>query len=517
MEAGEYHIHPDDSLESLQHLMIETGWGQIPVIDREDGKIQGIVTRTDLLKTLTEKSGIPGRSNLANKLDKSLPLERLILLKAIASIAYENNSALYIVGGFVRDLLLDQPSIDFDLVVEGDAILLARKLVHRYGGRLTSHTRFGTSKWLLDPKTKDQLTKNLNSIVDDLSGTSVFLETVKFPDSVDLVTARTEFYTHPTALPTIERSSIKFDLHRRDFTINTLALRLDGTHYGELYDYWGGLSDLRHGIVKVLHSLSFVDDPTRILRAIRFEQRFKFKIEKRTFDLMIEAANLLERVSGDRIRHELDSIITEIEHIRMFERLAQLNLLRAIHPDLIWDEWLKEKVIAFHRKIPELEWGIDDSPSTRIDLTYIFLLLRQSDVATLGIQSRLKLSAWQVKMIQAARSLMAELPSLSSQLPSQIVSRIEALPLKSIFAVYFATDKPFEKVILEKYIVEWRKIKPRITGSKLRARGIPPGPHYRIILGSLKSAWLDGAINTQKEEEIVLERLLHEAGIASYK
>jgi tRNA nucleotidyltransferase (CCA-adding enzyme) len=128
---------------------------------------------------------------------------------------------------------------------------------------------------------------------------------------LDLISARTEFYLHPTALPTVERGSIKLDLHRRDFTINTMALRLDGYHYGELHDYWGGLNDLRNGLVRVLHSLSFVDDPTRMLRAVRFEQRFGFKIEERTLELLKEAITLIARVSGDRVRHELDHIIEE--------------------------------------------------------------------------------------------------------------------------------------------------------------------------------------------------------------
>ena len=181
----------------------------------------------------------------------------LTILKEIAKIAQQQRSALYIVGGFVRDLLLGYPSLDFDLVVEGDAIKLAQSVREKLGGRVATHKRFGTAKWFLGPpslahpNTQDDET---NSLPPSMA-----------PNTLDFITARREFYTHPTALPTIERGSIKLDLHRRDFTINTLALRLDGHHYGDLHDYWGGYNDLRQGLVRVLHSISFVDDPTRML------------------------------------------------------------------------------------------------------------------------------------------------------------------------------------------------------------------------------------------------------------
>ncbi len=231
----------------------------------------------------------------------------------------------------MRDLLLERPSLDFDLVVEGDAIALARALARRFGGRVTGHSRFGTAKWRLDERGDGQ---PCNMTVEGLP-------------SVDLVSARTEFYTHPTALPTVERGSIKLDLHRRDFTINTLALRLDGRHYGELHDYWGGLEDLRAGLVRVLHSLSFVDDPTRILRAVRFEQRFAFRIEQRTMQLLLEARTLIERLSGDRIRHELNHILASSFAPQIISRLQSWICWRRSTPTwpgmtgctLAWRGW----------------------------------------------------------------------------------------------------------------------------------------------------------------------------------
>ena len=196
--------------------------------------------------------------------------------------------SLYVVGGFVRDLLLGQPTLDLDLVVEGNAITLARRLVEKVGGRVRSHGRFGTAKLILEEPRESGL-----------------------PPALDFVTARTEFYPHPSALPQVERSSIKQDLYRRDFTINTMAISLDRARYGELLDFYGGERDLREGLIRILHSLSFVEDPTRMLRAVRFEQRLGFEIEERTEELLRSALDLLGRVSGDRLRHELLQILRE--------------------------------------------------------------------------------------------------------------------------------------------------------------------------------------------------------------
>ncbi|MCP4594831.1 MAG: CCA tRNA nucleotidyltransferase, partial [bacterium] len=166
------------------------------------------------------------------------------------------------------------------------------------------------------------------------------------PSSVDFVTARTEFYTYPTALPQVERSSITQDLHRRDFTINTLAIRLDPDHWGELVDFYGGEPDLRAGIIRVLHSLSFVDDPTRMLRAARLESRMGFHLDPRSEELIADALPLLKRVSGDRIRHELELIFREAEPERALRRLEELGVLQHIHSRLRCDRWLQAKYRA---------------------------------------------------------------------------------------------------------------------------------------------------------------------------
>ena len=511
MDAGEYTVLPDDSIEHLQRLMTDTGWGQIPVIDPKNKKIIGIVTRTDLIKTLSPRPRVPGRQNLTEQLEKALPPARLAFLKAVAWVAYEQKVALYIVGGFVRDLLMERPSLDFDLVVEGDAIALARALARKYGGRVTSHSRFGTAKWFVgepaegnrEPGKAETHALNYNSFT--TNHVSLFSNL----ESLDLISARTEFYTYPSALPTVERSSIKLDLHRRDFTINTLALRLDGRHYGELYDYWGGLADLRQSLVRVLHSLSFVDDPTRMLRAVRFEQRFGFRIEQRTRELLLEATPLLERVSGDRIRHELDHILIEDRVAEMLARLDELNLLKAIHSELVWDDWFRDRLQAVNAMASQADWLQEiDLASQRKDLLYILWLLRLSLGYIRQVMSRLKFSAALARTILAARKVWVDLSGLAGAPPSVVVDRLEGTPLLAIAAVYLACEQAELGEILSAYVTRLRKIIPTVSGHDLRARGLPPGPAYKTILRTLRDAWLDGVVSSKEQEEVLLDRLL---------
>jgi tRNA nucleotidyltransferase (CCA-adding enzyme) len=309
----------------------------------------------------------------------------------------------------------------------------------------------------------------------------------------------------------VQQGSIKLDLHRRDFTINTLALRLDGRHYGELHDYWGGLADIRHGLVRVLHSLSFVDDPTRILRAVRFEQRFGFQIEERTQELLEEAKSLINRVSGDRIRHELDYIIDEEHCDRMLTRLNELNLLGAIHSELRWDEWLGDRLIAVGNSKPGREWSpLDelDENSLKRDLVYILWLLRLSDIDAKRITVRLKLSAELAKSIKSARMLWRDLPSFIGLPPSEITNKLDEVPLLAMYATFIASENEKILEILDRYVNQWRHVQPTFSGHELRRRGLDPGPSYRLILESLRDAWLDSKIQSAEDEVALLDKLL---------
>jgi len=498
MEAGNIRVFPADSIEHIQDVMTDSGWGQIPVVSSRSKKIVGIVTRTDMIKILAPSRPTPGRQNLTPRLEVTLPEVRLELLNKIAAIAAEQKSALYIVGGFVRDLLLDHPSVDFDLVVEGDAIGLAAKIQERYGGRVTSHNQFGTAKWFID---KDQLTI--------LGSTKKLRQSL--PETLDFISARTEFYTHPTALPTVEWGSIKLDLHRRDFTINTLALRLDGHHYGELYDYWGGLADLKGKLVKVLHSLSFIDDPTRILRAVRYEQRYGFQLDQRTQELLLEAKEMLRRVSGDRIRHELDRIFDEKKAAKMMNRLQQLTILKAIHPDLDWDKSLTRLVESLPDREHPPEWKIDgQSGGLPINRAIFYTLWLMRAPESSEVYKRLKLISTLSEVIREASRLRGRLKDLYDLPPSQVTAALDRISNLAIYAVYLEAGEAKYKGILSHYLSSWQHVESNITGDDLKQAGLDPGPKYAEILSSIRNAWLDEEINTKKEEKALLKKLLSE-------
>jgi tRNA nucleotidyltransferase (CCA-adding enzyme) len=502
LKAGEVSIAADKSIMQLQDLMIQNGWGQIPVTDPDSGQIIGIVTRTDLITAIGTGLEREGEGELLETLKSALPPQRLALLLRIAEIAENRRDALFIVGGFVRDLLLGSPSVDFDLVVEGDAIGLARQLAEELGGRVSSHRRFGTAKWQLDMEDERlvQFGEPSTSGNQDL------------PPYLDFVTARTEFYAHPTALPSVERGSIKLDLHRRDFTINTLAMRLDQPYRGQLLDYWGGGRDLREKKIRVLHSLSFVDDPTRILRAIRLEQRLGFEIEERTMELLSEAVALLDRVSGERLRSELDLILQEEVYSNAMDRLNDLGLLEAIHGGLGWDEWLADKVHGAKTFMMPSGWDFPEF-SDLSHILYGLWLLRLDPKQISSISSRLRFTgALKADILDAQRlcTFLCELPE--GLKVSEIVERLEDSRERSLIMTYFALEKDSaaEQAVVN-YLSSWRSLQPETTGDALRELGLPPGPRYREILWRLRAAWLDGELKDVKAESQMLDTLLKEA------
>jgi tRNA nucleotidyltransferase (CCA-adding enzyme) len=504
MQAGEVSISPDESVENLQNMMIETGWGQIPVVSSETSAIIGIVTRTDLIKTLTPPSVASSRQNLSDRLEHILPRTQLALLKAVAEVAYTQRAALYIVGGFVRDLIVERPSLDYDLVVEGDAIALSNSLVEKYGGRAVTHKRFGTAKWQV-LEIREELTQHLENEV------NTSLDSADLPNTLDLVSARREFYTHPTALPTVERGSIKLDLHRRDFTINTLALRLDGRHYGQLHDYWGGVNDLQSGLIRVLHSLSFVDDPTRILRAVRFESRFAFGIETRTLELLHAALPLLDRVSGDRIRHELNNVFLEDNYLQMLERMHELGILSAIHPALVWNSEVQTHLEMLKELQPEPVWELEDvfdSHTLYKYLGYILWLSCLPSENASSISERLRLPQVVDTSLRTTCHLVKELGVQEKLRPSVVLAKLEKTSSLTRYAVYILSEDDNIRQAVLKCVREWQHVSPITSGHDLRAFGLRPSPAYKLILTQLRDAWVDGEVKNFEQEKALLEKLM---------
>ncbi|MCI0474977.1 MAG: CBS domain-containing protein, partial [Anaerolineales bacterium] len=475
-------VSPDDSLEKLRAVMTASDLGQVPVV--RDQRIIGIVTRTDLIKPWG-KPRATRAEEMAARLEQWLPPELLALLRDTSHIARELGFSLYVVGGFVRDLLLNQPNLDLDLVVEGDAIALAQALQKKYGGRVHGHTRFGTAKWMLEVKDeRGKMKEEISSLISHLS-------------SLDFSTARTEFYAHPSALPEVETSSIKQDLHRRDFTINTLAICLDPERYGQLLDPFGGEADLQRGIVRVLHNLSFIEDPTRILRAARFEQRFGFKIEPRTARLIGDALAMFARVSDERVRHEFNLIFREGEPEKALARARELGALAAIFPSLDFTDWHARKFAQARE--------INARPSA---LTYLGLLayhLPPSRAAEFF--RRLRMTNAEIEPLRQLLALRAEIEprlAVESLAPSALYRLLEEYSDAALDLFAIATDDERARARVMTFRTQLRGIAPELTGDDLRRMGIPPGPAYREILARLRDARLDGEIATREQEvEIV--------------
>ncbi|MGD9002142.1 MAG: CBS domain-containing protein, partial [Anaerolineae bacterium] len=492
MDVGNVTVSPMDAVEYVQQLMIESGWGQIPVI--EEGQIVGVVTRTDLIALWGMPPKPSRRLKIAARVERALSDPVLALVHRISRAAHELDFVPYFVGGLVRDLLLGQPIVDVDMVIEGDATALADRLALQLGGRVIAHRRFGTAKWILSEQVWAHMT-------DCISSQDVL------PPSIDFVTARTEFYTHPTALPQVAQSSIKQDLHRRDFTINTLAIRLDPDHWGELLDFYGGEADLEQGVIRVLHSLSFIDDPTRILRAARLESRLGFHLDPRSEQLIEDALPLLRRVSGDRIRHELELIFREDEPELTLCRLDALNALSCIHPDLRYHHWLKARYCILRERLDCEVWEL-----TSEDMFFVHLALlahRLEEEGLRALSRRLKLKRDDEEDLLLVRDLQQRLPELAGlSRPSAAYRLLHPYPARVLAVNWIASEREDVKQRLFSYQVEWRSVEPELTGDDLKAVGLEPGPLFGKLLSALRDARLNGEATTRQEEVALVEAML---------
>jgi len=371
----------------------------------------------------------------------------------------------------------------------------------QFGGKVNTHKRFGTAKWQIV-----DIHQNLKEYYPEFT---VF-DFSELPETLDLISARTEFYDFPTALPQVERSSIKLDLHRRDFTINTLALRLDGNHYGELYDYWGGHDDLISGLIKVLHSLSFVDDPTRLIRAIRFEQRFNFRIEDRTFQLMEEARDLINQVSGDRLRHELNLILSEPDPKPALLRLQELNFLHEIHSNLSINADITEKMVKVLKLPIDPLWQISPfNGTTKINILLAYITwFMNLDTNPRPICKRLRTPAIVTESSIKAQQSRKLIFKLVNKKPSDITEYLDSLSPYVLFILYHTIADHHISELIFKYISHWKKVKPFTSGEDLQKLGITPGPIYKKILSRLRRAWLDEEIRSIEHENILLDEVI---------
>jgi tRNA nucleotidyltransferase (CCA-adding enzyme) len=418
-----------------------------------------------------------------------LSQKRLSLLRELGNLADEGGVSLYLVGGVVRDLLLKRETWDLDLTVEGDGIGFARLVADRYRAGLAVFERFATAR-------------------------------LAFPDGLkmDIATTRRESYAQPALLPTVQPASIEEDLSRRDFTINAMAIQLNRATFGQLFDPYGGQRDLRARVIRVLHEGSFQDDPTRIFRAIRFEQRFGFHLETTTLRLLAQAAstNLIQRLSGPRLQNEVLLLFAERDPVRAIARLGQLKLLRFLHRHLCYTKSVKRTVAAVPKA---LAWWGRRFPESVIDKPIVYLMALSSESSPAVVATmirRLALSREQAKKVNIGRRrvdrTMKRLTDPGTVRHSQVFRLLidfsdEACVL--LLAKQASAQAAGGGSLLKRQLVAYMKnsaMKTVLTGRDLQAMGLQPGPLYTTILGKILGERIDGMITTEADERAFLQK-----------
>lgn len=481
-------IDRDMPIAEARRQMLSHGLGQLPVV--EAGRLIGILTRTDLLRAWGREDR-PPKASLRRELEAALPRAAREALDAIAAVARARGDGVYLVGGLPRDLILHrlgeaQAPTDIDVVVEGDAAELALAVAALHAGRVRQHERFGTATW----------------------------ETPSPGLEIDLVTARAEFYSAPAVLPTVEPGSLHSDLVRRDFSINTLAIELAPGGFGRLVDRLGGLVDLEAGLIRALHPLSFVEDPTRILRAVRFEQRFGFRLEPGTRALAQRAGPWLTRTTGARIQAELRKAMAERDPGAVLRRLHALGVLDAVASGL--GTRVAPRLDALDRYLAS--WSDQgDLPlhaPAREDIARWRLLawLAAEGKAGEAAALRLDLSGRDLALVQAAVELRAA-PGVLAQAEaraSQVVARLETQRSEALCLAWLIEPEDLAGQAIWRYARHWSGIEPGIDGQDLAALGLAPGPAFGRVIQAVRDARLDGRIESRDEALALARRLVAE-------
>jgi tRNA nucleotidyltransferase (CCA-adding enzyme) len=478
-------VGKDAPIRDIETMMIEQNQRFMPVI--EDGKIVGAITRTDLLRVLyeeflrkrhlekeeTTERTAPGR-NLSSWLREKFPGTVHTLLRTAGEIADRLGFNAYLVGGSVRDLLLGQENLDIDIVVEGDGIRFAKELSAALHARVRSHERFGTAHMTFDGL------------------------------RLDVATARTEYYESPAALPKVESSSIKKDLHRRDFTINTLAVKLNPKDFGLLIDFFGGQRDIREKTIRVLHNLSYVEDPTRAFRAIRFSERFGFKLSKHTENLIKSAIqmDLFDRLSGSRLYDELVIAFHETNPVRIVKRFSDFGLLKVIHPALAYTEKIETFLLSMYET---LAWYNLLYLEEKADTGVLYLMALLSHLTDAQREEALeRLSAPPgtkeviLKSIPQSAEILRKLPLRDA---AALYHLLAGIPIEILLFAMAGTREEKKKKEISQFLVELRKVKPLLKGRDLKKLGIPEGPLYSKILRELLDERLRGHLKTEEDEK----------------
>ncbi|MEW6221605.1 MAG: CBS domain-containing protein [Thermodesulfobacteriota bacterium] len=483
-------LPPTASLAAIQELIMGNRQRFIPVV--EGDQVKGVITRTDLLNLVVNEPALLTRKiplaeeapaterfrNVNQLLVECLDRETTVLLRTIGEVAARLGYSAFAVGGFVRDLLLHHRNLDLDIVVEGDGIAFAKELARLFHARLRTHEKFNTAMVILPGGLQ-----------------------------IDVATARVEYYEYPAALPTVELSSIKLDLYRRDFTINAMAIHLNPDRFATLVDFFACQRDIKEGQIRVLHNLSFVEDPTRVFRAVRFEQRLGFRIGPHTAKLIKNAVRMsfFNRFSGRRFFGELCLILGEEDPLAAIQRLADFDCLRFLHRDLRLTPRLERQLADTHRVLGWHRLLYLDEPCQHW-MVYLLVLLAPQPVSEcqdfchrFEVPSRLAAIFLQNKVF--GDKVHKSLSRRASIRPSEIYRLLGGLSIEGILATMALTPRESAQKAISSYVTSLRSTRTILDGTDLKALGYQPGPVFKSILAQLLEARLDGEVASRDDEE----------------
>jgi tRNA nucleotidyltransferase (CCA-adding enzyme) len=485
------------TLADIQELIIESRQRLVPIVQNK--ALMGVITRTDLLnrlvndpahlpKNLLHEADHPSlerKRNLNTIIVDCLSREMIQLLQTIGEVADKLDYNAFAVGGFVRDLLLKKPNLDLDIVIEGDGIAFAKSLAAHVGGRYRTHERFKTAVVLMPDGFK-----------------------------IDIATARLEYYEYPAAMPTVELSSIKLDLYRRDFTINAMAIQLNQEHFGTLIDFFNSQNDLKQQSVKVLHNLSFVEDPSRIFRAVRFEKRMGFQISPHTRRLIINAVNmkLFGKSEDPRFLTELKIIFSEENPLPAIQRLAEFDLFQFLWPDLRPHYEIDRR---FMHILTQAQLAISwfrllylDEPC-RNWVVYLLAIMSRSGLDELSAFCKrfgetAKVSEYLLDQKDRADKAVNNLSRDNNNKNSEIVACFEEITIEGLLYIMAISRRNHVKKAVSLYVTSLRHVEAGLSGNDLMEMGYEPGPRFKKILTYLKNLRLD---NLAMEPEEAAKRL----------
>jgi tRNA nucleotidyltransferase (CCA-adding enzyme) len=496
------HVTPDANLVEIQDTIIGNKQRILPVV--QNGVVLGVITRTDLLNTLVQQNRpadheFPSlenttslkRSRMVNNFMRERLSDHILrTLVQLGETASQLDCGAYVVGGFVRDLFLYRKNEDIDVVIEGDGITFAKTVAKATGARTHTHQKFGTA-------------------------------VIIFPDGfkIDVASARMEYYQFPASLPVVEMSSIKMDMFRRDFTINTLAIQLNPGKFGRLIDFFSGQKDLKDKVLRVLHNLSFVEDPTRVFRALRFQQRFGFSIGKLTASLIDNAVKMdfFKRLAGKRVYTELKLILKEENPAPTLLKLLEYDLLRVIHPQIVIENDL-QRLLNTAKKVTDWHDLLFIDESYERWAVHFMALIRHCDLKTtheicdhLTIAPRYKQMFGETRL--AVTTQLMTLEQRKRMNNATIYNLLRGFKTEMILYMMICTTSKTAIKRISTYHTRLRHAAITITGKDLLNMGLTPGPLFSKIIQAVLEAKLNGRVITREDEFAYVKKTIKKQGV----